>query len=144
MMGLEKGAVVTLVEERVVVCWASCTMRSTTASHKTGTLRRGTVGGTCWVVVVVVAVVVAAVVVAAVVVAAVVVAAVPASVAASALCLVVFLLLGLARLWVGGGSNKPNDEVNDGSTLIVFNRRSFVYHLTLNLEVTRSGASSIA
>ena len=57
MMGLEKGAVVTLVEERVVVCWASCTMRSTTASHKTGTLRRGTVGGTCWVVVVVVAVV---------------------------------------------------------------------------------------
>ena len=134
MMGLEKGAVVTLVEERVVVCWASCTMRSTTASHKTGTLRRGTVGGTCWVVVVVVAVVVAAVVVAAV----------PAIVAASALCLVVFLLLGLARLWVGGGSNKPNDEVNDGSTLIVFNRRSFVYHLTLNLEVTRSGASSIA
>jgi hypothetical protein len=94
--------------------------------------------------VVVAAVVVAAVVVAAVVVAAVVVAAVPAVVAASALCLVVFLLLGLARLWVGGGSNKPNDEVNDGSTLIVFNRRSFVYHLTLNLEVTRSGASSIA
>ena len=129
MMGLEKGAVVTLVEERVVVCWASCTMRSTTASHKTGTLRRGTVGGTCWVVVVVAAVVVAAV---------------PAVVAASALCLVVFLLLGLARLWVGGGSNKPNDEVNDGSTLIVFNRRSFVYHLTHNLEVTRSGASSIA
>ena len=144
MMALEKGAVATLVEKRVVVSWASCTMRSTTASHRTGTLRRGTVGGTCWVViVVVVAVAEEAVVVAAVVVATVAAAAVPTVVASSALCLVAFLLLGLARLWVGG-SNKPNDEVNDGSILIVFNRRSFVYHLTHNLEVTRSGAPSIA